>query len=344
MPDPRFFEDLGPVSIGDLVRLTQAAPADPGCLNDLIQTAAPLNRAEPGSITFLADRRYKAELALTRASACFVTAADAEQTPEGCAALITPNPLAAYARAAARLHKPRRIEASFVNVHPSAVLEDDVTVAPGAVIGADARIGRGGYIGANAVIGVGVCIGRGGSIGPGASVGFALIGDNVHILAGAVIGEAGFGVAMGAGGAIDVPQLGRVILQDGVSIGANSCIDRGMWDDTVIGENSKIDNLVQIGHNVRMGRNCAAAAHTGISGSAVIGDGARLGGRVGIADHVVIGDGAQLMAGAGVMGTIPAGETWGGFPASPARQWFRQVAWLAKMAQRRSESGRNDKT
>lgn len=344
MPDPRFFEDLGPVSVRDLVQLTQATPADPGCLDTLIQTAAPLNRAEPGSISFLADRRYRDELASTRASACFVTAADAERTPEGCAGLITPNPLAAYARAAARLHRPRRIEAGVASIHPSAEFEDEVIVAPGAVIGANVRIGRGGYVGANAVVSVGVCIGRGGAIGPRASVGFALIGDNVQILAGAVIGESGFGVAMGGGGAIDVPQLGRVILQDGVSVGANSCIDRGMWDDTVIGENSKIDNLVQIGHNVRMGRNCAAAAHTGISGSAVIGDRVRLGGRVGIADHVVIGDGAQLMAGAGVMGIIPPGETWGGYPASPARQWFRQVAWLAKMAQRRGESGRNDKT
>jgi UDP-3-O-[3-hydroxymyristoyl] glucosamine N-acyltransferase len=344
MPDPRFFEDLGPVSLLDIARIADAVAADPGRLGDLIHTAAPLGRAEAGSVTFLADRRYGAELAQTRASACFVRQADAERAPEGCLALITPEPLAAYARAAARLHRPRRPPADPARVHPSAEFEDEVVVAPGAVIGPDVQIGRGSYIGPNAVIGVGVRLGRGCSIGPGASIGFALIGDGVHILAGAVIGEAGFGVAGGRGGAIDVPQLGRVILQDGVTVGANSCIDRGMWDDTVVGENTKIDNLVQIGHNVRLGRNCAVAAHTGISGSSLIGDGVRFGGRAGIADHVVIGDGAQVMAAAGVMREIPAGETWGGVPAMPARQWMRQVAWLTRMAQGRGEGGRNDKT
>lgn len=344
MPDPRFFEALGPATLRDLAEVAQAAPVDLGCLETLIQSAATLNRAEAGSITFLGDRRYRTDLAATKASACFVTAADAERTPPGCAALVTPDPLTAYARVVERLHRPRRIAACAVGVHPSAELEDGVVVAPGAVIGAEARIGRGGYIGPNAVIGVGVCIGRDCSIGAGVSIGFALIGDNVRIQAGAVIGEAGFGVAMGRGGALDVPQLGRVILQDGVTVGSNSCIDRGMWDDTVIGENTKIDNLVQIAHNVRLGRNCAVAAHTGISGSTIIGDGVLLGGRVGIADHITVGDGARLMASAGVMHDIPAGETWGGFPAVPARRWLRQVAWLTRMAHKRGEGGLNDKS
>jgi UDP-3-O-[3-hydroxymyristoyl] glucosamine N-acyltransferase len=219
------------------------------------------------------------------------------------------------------------------------MLEEDVAVGAGAVIGPGASIGRGTQIGAGAVIGVGVAIGRQCAIGANAVIGFSLIGDRVRILAGAVIGEAGFGVAGGRGGAIDVPQLGRVILQDGVTVGANSCIDRGAFDDTVIGENTKIDNLVQVGHNVRIGRSCVLAAHTGISGSTTIGDGVRFGGRAGIADHLNIGDGAQVMAAAGLMHDIPAGETWGGIPAVPGRQWFRQVAWLNKISQRGGQGG-----
>ncbi|NEX92703.1 UDP-3-O-(3-hydroxymyristoyl)glucosamine N-acyltransferase, partial [Caulobacter sp. 17J65-9] len=228
-------------------------------------------------------------------------------------------------------HPARRMSAGPA-VHPTAEIGEGVVLAPGAVVGEGAAIGAGSYIGPNAVVGPGVQLGRDCVIGSNASVGFALIGDRVRLAAGVVVGEAGFGVAGSGSGAVDVPQLGRVVLQDGVSIGANSCIDRGAYDDTVVGEHTKIDNLVQVAHNVVLGRSCVLAAHTGISGSAKIGDGVMFGGRAGLADHVTIGAGARVAAGGGVMKDIPAGETWGGYPAKPIRQFLREAAWIAKQS------------
>lgn len=332
MPDPRFFEDLGPVSLADLAGLTGADLADAGAGQRMIRGVAVLARATADDITFLSDAKHVAELASTSAAAAFVTSADL--VPPGCVALVTRMPQAAYAMAANALHRPRRHGAG-PTISPDADLEEGVHVAPGAVIGPGARIGSGTEIGANAVIGPGVAIGRNCAIGANVTIGFSLIGDRVRVLAGAVIGEPGFGATAGAAGVIDVPQLGRVILQDGVTVGANTCIDRGAFEDTVIGENTKIDNLVQIAHNVRIGRNCVMAAHTGISGSVVIGDGAAFGGRAGVADHVTIGHGAQIAAASGIFRDVPDKARWGGVPGQPIRQWMREVAWVARSASRK---------
>jgi UDP-3-O-[3-hydroxymyristoyl] glucosamine N-acyltransferase len=294
-----------------------------------------LTRAGPDSISFCAGRDYLADLGATRAGACLVPAALADHVPEGAWALVTPQPHAALALLAEYFHKPRQLEPDAPAVHPSVRLESGVILAPGVVIGQGAMIGAGTRIGAGAVIGPGVAIGRGGLVGHRAVIGFALIGDRVRIHAGAVIGEPGFGAAPGPGGILDLPQLGRVILQDGVTVGANSCIDRGAFEDTQVGENTKIDNLVQIAHNVVIGRNCLLAAFTGISGSTVVGDGAMFGGRAGISDHIVIGPGARIAAAAGVMKNVPAGESWGGSPARPVKHWLRESALIARLARRR---------
>lgn len=338
MPDPRFFEDLGPARLGELAELVDGELGRPEAAELRIRAVATLAHAQADAITFLADQRHAPQLRDSRAAACFVRAADVAAAPEACVPVITLSPQGAYALAAQRLHRPRR---AFGNaaISADARIEDGAQLAAGVVVGPGAQIGRRTTIGPNTVIGPGVAIGRDCEISANVTIGFALIGDRVRVLAGAVLGEPGFGATAGARGLIDIPQLGRVIVQDGVTIGANTCIDRGAFDDTVIGENTKIDNLVQIAHNVRVGRNCVMAAHTGVSGSVVVGDGAAFGGRAGVADHVTIGEGARVGAAAGVMKDIPAGETWGGMPARPIRNWLRETAWLAMKANRKEGTG-----
>jgi UDP-3-O-[3-hydroxymyristoyl] glucosamine N-acyltransferase len=335
VPDPRFYEALGPLSLAELARACGAELADAGQGDRAIAEVAPLAHAGGASVSFFADRRYRAALNGTSAGACFLPPEHADLAPEGCARLLTREPHAAYARAAKQLHRARVHRAEDAAVHPDAEVDPAATLAPGVVVGPGARIGAGTVVKANAVIGPGVSIGRDCRIGANAVVLFASLGDRVRILSGAVIGEAGFGVTTGSEGVIDVPQLGRVLIEDEVTVGANTTVDRGAWDDTTIGAHTKIDNLVQVAHNVRLGRNCMLAAHTGISGSVVVGDGAVFGGRAGIADHLTIGAGARIAAAAGVMKDVPPGEMWVGSPARPIRRFMRETAWLARAARER---------
>lgn len=332
MPDPRFFDSLGPASLSELARAGAAELADASLGDRQFVQAAPLDVADADAVTFFSDAKRRDAAAATRAGACFVRPEHRDLLPVNCAALITRHPQAAWAAAVARLHAPRRHDPSADAGHGEVGLEDGVLLAPGAIIGQGARIGRGTRIGPGAVIGPGVVIGRDCVIGPNVVIGFALIGDRVSISAGAVIGEAGFGAAAGPTGMVDLPQLGRVVIQDNVTIGANSCVDRGAFADTTIGENTKIDNLVHVAHNVRIGRNCVLAAYTGISGSTTVGDGVAFGGKAGVADHLNIGSGASVGASASVFKDVPKGETWTGFPARPLKRWLRETAWLSRKA------------
>lgn len=339
MPDARFFLTTEPLSVTELAALTGAEVVRGG--DAVINTVAPLSQADRGAVAFLGDRRHAASLATTEAAAVFVAPDMAEQVPAHAAVLTTRHPQATWAMAAARLH-PTIESGETPGVHPTVELEHGVRLGPGVVIGAGARIGRGSVIGANTVIGPGVAVGRDCRVGANVSLAFSLIGDRVRIASGAVIGEAGFGAAASSKGPMDIPQLGRVILQDDVSVGANSCIDRGAYDDTVIGEGTKIDNLVQIAHNVVMGRFCLVAAHVGISGSVVVGDGVMFGGRAGVGDHQTVGAGARVAAAAAVLSDVPAGETWSGYPAKPLRRFLRETAWLSKQASSRGKGKRDE--
>jgi UDP-3-O-[3-hydroxymyristoyl] glucosamine N-acyltransferase len=220
------------------------------------------------------------------------------------------------------------------NVDPGARIGDGVVLAPGAVVGQGAEIGDGTRIGANAAIGPGVAIGRNCEIGGNVTITHAYVGDGVLILSGAQIGNPGFGFASSAAGHIKIPQLGRVILQDRVEIGACSAIDRAALGDTVIGEGTKIDNLVQIGHNTRIGRHSVIVSQVGISGSCELGDFVVLGGQVGVADHVTIGDGARLAGRTGVTSSLAGGQDYGGIPAKPVKQWAREMVAVSNLVKR----------
>jgi UDP-3-O-[3-hydroxymyristoyl] glucosamine N-acyltransferase len=335
-PDARFFEQLPALTVGELAERIGGEVSRGG--DRKVSAVAPLVTAGPADVAFLGDRKFQSALAGTGAGCVIVPASAVEAAPADAAVIVSAEAQAAWARASLLFHRPVAL------VHaapPEDVVEDDsVVLEPGVVVGFGARIGRGSRIGANTVIGPGVQIGRDCLIGSNVTVGFALIGDRVRLLSGARVGEPGFGAAASRSGPVDVPQLGRVILQDGVAVGANSCIDRGAYDDTVIGENTKIDNLVMIGHNCVIGRNCLMAANTGISGSVIVGDGVIFGGKAGVGDHLTIGEGARVAAGAGVLQDIPPGETWSGYPAKPLRQFLREAIWLAKQASGKARAGK----
>lgn len=329
-PDARFFDTLSPLSVGDLAALTGGEVVRSSEAS--FKQVAPLASADSHAVAFLGDRKFLPALQASSAGCVFVPAEAVDAAPAGAAVIVTRTPQAAWAAAAMALHRPIGLVAS----DPAGACEDDsVIIEPGVILGQGVRVGKGSRIGANTVLGPGVQIGRNCDIGPNVTIRFALIGDGVKVYAGARLGEAGFGAAGGVSGPVDVPQLGRVIVQDGVTIGANTCVDRGAFDDTVIGENTKIDNLVMIGHNCVIGRNCLIAGHAGISGSVTVGDGVMFGGKAGVGDHVQIGHGARVAAGAGVLADIPAGETWSGYPAKPIRQFLRETVWVSKHASRK---------
>jgi UDP-3-O-[3-hydroxymyristoyl] glucosamine N-acyltransferase len=333
MADPRFFVRAGPFTLAELAAKAGASLGPRASGEFLVHDVAATESAAPGLIVHLQSRKSAAHLAGCAGFAVIARGNDLESVealPDE--VLVSDQPLLAFV-AIAELFYPPELQPDFASAGPavdaSAKLEPDVHLAPGAVVGPGAELGTGTRIGPNAVIGPGVRIGRRCRIGANASIRYALVGDGVIVHPGAAIGQDGFGYApLPKGGYRRVPQIGRVILQDNVEVGASSTIDRGALGDTVIGEGTKVDNLVQIGHNCRIGRHVVIAAQVGISGSSTVGDFAVLGGQVGVADHITIGEKARIGAKAGVMSNVPAGAVYAGFPAMPRFQWLREVAWL----------------
>ena len=336
MADPRFFrKEAHALTLAELAQIADAEPgsnADPAAS---FTDVAALEAAGPTDVTFLDNRRYVEQFEQSRAGACVVAPKLADRAPAGMALLLTERPYRAYARIARAFYPERRHPADGVSsaaaVDASAEIGAGCSIAPGVVVEANAVLGARVRVGAGAVVGAGVTIGDDSTIGANATLSHCKIGRRANIHPGVRIGQRGFGFDMDPSGHLDVPQLGRVIVGDDVEIGANSTVDRGAGPDTVIGDGCKIDNLVQIGHNVRLGRGCTIVAHSGISGSVQFEDHAVMGGQAVIAGHLRIGSGAQIGAQAGVMRDVPAGARVVGTPAVNAREFFRRIAMLTRM-------------
>lgn len=339
MADTRFFAVSGPFTLAQLAEISGATPVEGGDPAARFVDVAPLDQAGPEHVSFLDNKKYVEAFKVSKAGLCIVSPEMADKAPAGMTLLVSPRPYRAYAAVAKAYHPEPALEpwtAPTAWVDPSATVGEGCRIEPGAYVGAEAEIGAGCLIGPNAVVGRGVVLGEGTSIGANASVSHAIIGRRVVIFPGVRIGQEGFGFAMGsADGHLTIPQLGRVVIGDGVEIGANTTIDRGAGPDTIIGDGCRIDNLVQIAHNVQLGRGCVIVSQVGISGSTHLGDYVAVGGQTGITGHLKIGTGARIAAKAGVMRDVAPGETVGGVPAVPMADWLRQSAILGKMARKK---------
>ncbi len=335
--DPRFFARSGPHS---LAAVAAAAGAEAPGAALILSAVAPLGAAGPDEVSFIDNRRYAEALAATRAGAVIVPPAFASRVPAASIAIVTKEPSLAWARVAALFYP---VPPPRAGVHPAAVVDASARVdataeiGPLVVVGARAEIGPRCRIGAAAVIGEAVVLGPDCRVGPHASVSHTIAGARVYVYPGARIGQEGFGFVPAPTGFVTMPQLGRVILEDDVEIGANSTIDRGALADTVIGAGSRLDNLVQIGHNVRLGRCCVVVAQAGISGSTELEDFVVVAAQAGLTGHLRVGARARIGAQAGVMADVAAAADVVGAPAQPVRDFFRQVATLKKLAARRGQ-------
>jgi UDP-3-O-[3-hydroxymyristoyl] glucosamine N-acyltransferase len=349
MQHPGFYERAGPFALDEVARACQCQVGLDGESGTagrhdralVISDVLPLDLAQSGHVAFLDNRKYLAKLSQTQASACFIAPDLAGRAPVAMVPLVTKAPYIAFARALTLFYPssglPRTTEVLSGEgpIHPTAEIGPGVVIEHGAVIGREARIGAGTRIASGAVVGYRCWIGRDGYIGPNASVTHAVVGDRVILHAGVRVGQDGFGFAMGPGGHLKVPQIGGVRIGDDVEVGANSAIDRGALKDTVIGQGTKIDNLVQIGHNVVVGRHCVIVGQVAIAGSTELEDFVVMGGQSGAAGHIKIGKGAQIAGTSAVKDNVPAGERWAGTPAKPLREYAREAVAIRTLSNRK---------
>jgi UDP-3-O-[3-hydroxymyristoyl] glucosamine N-acyltransferase len=343
MQHPGFFNRAGPFTLDDIASAIGAKLSASIDGSRTIEDVRPLQCAGPQDVTFFDNRKYATQLGDTTAGACILAHSFAERLPKATVVLTSPVPYKSFARALTLFYSDalRSKAASYAAdrdagfVHRSAEIGEGVTIEPGAIVGREAVIGAGTTVAAGAVIGYRVVVGINGYIGANSTVTHCIMGDGVIIHPGVRIGQDGFGFAMGANGHEKIPQIGRVMIGSDVEIGANSTIDRGSLADTVIGAGTKIDNLVQIGHNVIIGRHCVIVAQSGVAGSTELGDFVVMGAQSGVLGHVIVGSGAQIAGMAHVKDDVAPGARMGGTPAIPFNDWARELAAVKTLGRKR---------
>ena len=339
---PGFFETAGPFSLNHIAEQTQSTLGPDADGLQMINRVQTLNAASEGELSFFANRRYANDFLATKASACILSNRDLKGAPATLATLAAPNPYVSFARAMRLFYADALVSKAAIAlpdvsaglVHPTAQIDKGARIEMGAIVGREAKVGRNTTISAGAIIGYRTVLGDDCHVGAGTSVTHAIVGDHVILHAGVRIGQDGFGFAMSKTGHLKVPQVGCVIISDNVEIGANSTIDRGTLSDTLIGEGTKIDNLVQIGHNVVIGRHCVIVSQSGIAGSAELGDFVVMGAQSGILGHVKVGSGAQIAGMAHVKNDVGPNARMGGTPAKPFNEWAREVAAVRLLGRR----------
>ena len=341
MSDSRFFKKADSLTLARIIEITGARLEGEGDLSRLFVDVQGLDKAGEKDVSWMFVSSMKEALLHSKAGACLVSEEFAPFVPKGTVCLVCKDPHRSYGLLSQAFYpvEVNGIVSERAFVDSSAVIGEGTQVDAGAYIGPKVVLGKRCHIYPNAVIMDAVQMGDDCIVGPNATVSHCLAGNKVYIYPGAQVGQDGFGFAMSAQGPVKVVQLGRVIIGNDVEIGANTTVDRGAMGDTVIGNGVRVDNLVQIAHNVKVGDNCVLVSQVGIAGSTELGPFVVLAGQAGLAGHIKIGAGAQIAAQSGILQDVPAGSRLMGTPAVPLKEYFRQVVTLQKLAKQKKKEG-----